>query len=254
MISLEPKLPELFELIKRADDAIMEIYNAESAIVTTKADNTPLTQADVASHDILTAGLARLFPDIPIVSEEGDEGQHAAIIQAETFWLIDPIDGTKEFLNRSGDFTVCVALVEAGVPTFGIVSAPAYGELYYGGPETGSFKKTLAGRTEQLHTTGERTGIVLGSRNHASAETLAYIAEHYPNSDIQAVGSQLKFTRIAEGLADAYPRIGSSMKLWDVAAGDAILVGAGGKIVRPDGSVLNYREPSLLIGDFVAAR
>lgn len=230
----------------------MEIYAARSAIVTLKADDSPLTQADQASHDILIKGLAELFPDIPIVSEEGDEQANSRMVQGDLFWLVDPIDGTKDFLNRTGDFTICVALVQSGVPVFGIISAPAHRATYYGGAGTGSYKQIEGEATKPIHVATEATHVVLGSLAEMKPATLAYIQEHYPSARIEAAGSQLKFCYVAEGRADAYPRMDSTMRLWDVAAGDAILTEAGGKVVRPDGSRVDYHTPSLLVGDFIA--
>lgn len=252
MTFTQDKLTALFELVQQADTAIMAIYETRSAVITMKADDSPLTQADMASHHILVEGLTRLFPDIPVVSEEGDTRENSELVQRKMFWLVDPIDGTKEFLNRSGDFTVCVALVEAGLPALGIISAPAHGVMYYGGPAMGSYKRSTDGKIRQIHVPTQKTGIVLGSRSHENEENAAYIEAHYAGCRLQAVGSQLKLPYIAEGQADAYPRIGSTMKLWDLAAGEAILVGAGGKVTRPDGSAVDYQTPTLLVGDFVA--
>src|SRR5262249_55909038 len=152
MINVQEHLDALLAIIQRADEVIMDVYNTHSAIATTKADNTPITQADVASHEVITRGLAALFPSIPIVSEEGDEQENIQTIQTigqGELWLVDPLDGTEEFLNRTGDFTVCVALVEDGLPVFGVISAPAHGLVYYGGPETGSYKRFRNKQTPQ---------------------------------------------------------------------------------------------------------
>jgi 3'(2'), 5'-bisphosphate nucleotidase len=251
MTDVTPQLPTLLNILVTANDAIMRIYNANETIVTDKEDGSPLTQADIAAHKIITLGLTKLFPHIPVVSEEGDLAANAKTVRDDTFWLVDPLDGTKEFIKRNGQFTVCIGLIERGVPTFGLLSAPALNEMWYGGPSRGSFKATHEG-VQPIHVSAQKTNIVLGSLTHPSPETDAYIADHYPGAHITEVGSQLKFTRIAEGQADVYPRIGAPLKLWDVASGHAVLAGAGGSIVRPDGSALDYNEPSMLIGDFVA--
>ncbi len=251
MMDITSRLPALLTMLTSASDAIMRIYNAGTAVVTAKEDASPLTQADIAAHEIITRGLARLFPQIPVVSEEGDPAINAQTVRHKAFWLVDPLDGTKEFIKRNGQFTVCIGLIKDGVPAFGLLSAPARNEMWYGGAAGGSFKVTREG-AQPIHVAEQKTGTVLGSLTHPSPETDAYIAHHYPNTSVTEIGSQLKFTRIAEGHADAYPRIGASLKLWDVAAGHAVLVGAGGSVTRPDGTALNYNEPSLLIGDFVA--
>lgn len=251
-MNIEAHLDELLATFRRADQAVMDIYRANSATVTVKADESPVTEADMASHDILTKALADIFPDTPVISEEGDAAQNRALLGSERFWLVDPLDGTKEFLLRNGEFIICAGLIEDGEPVFGVASAPALGVVYYGGPAMGSFKKQGEQAAQQLHVTKEPLGIVLGSRLEMDNATRSFIDKHYPGSKVRPIGSQLKFTQIAEGLADAYPRIGSTMKLWDVAAGHAILMGAGGSVTRPDGSELDYRSANMLAGDFVA--
>lgn len=246
------RLDDLLRLVARADAAIMEVYDARSAVVELKGDDTPLTQADMASHHILSDGLMALFPDIPVVSEEGDQAENARIVQSQRFWLVDPLDGTKEFIKRTDEFTVCVALIEQGAPTFGIISAPALGMTYYGGLAFGSFKLKAEEAALPIRVSKQSVGVVLGSRSFSEQGTATYIAEHYPDAEIKAVGSQLKFPYIAEGLADVYPRLGTTMRLWDVAAGQAILEGAGGYVARPDGSAIDYQATTLLAGDFVA--
>ncbi len=252
MEDIQKNLKELLAVVDEAGQAIMEIYNANSAIVEWKEDNTPLTQADIASHNILIGGLGRLFPDIPVVSEEGDKEVSVNYLNKDLFWLIDPIDGTKEFINRTEEFTICLALVKDGLPVFGIVDAPALHVTYYGGPEMGSFKMVSGEEPQQIHVSKEKLGIIMGSRLHYDEQTAAYIAEHYKGATVEHVGSQLKLPYIAEGRADAYPRMISPLSLWDLAPGQAIVEGAGGTVTKPDGSPLNYRDTSFKIGDFLA--
>lgn len=252
MIDIPNHLDALLSVVADASDAVMEIYDADSAVVQIKEDNTPLTQADLASHDIISAGLARLFPDIPVISEEGDKTENVSYLQSDAFWLVDPIDGTKEFIKRTDQFTICLALVVDGKPIFGIVAAPALDTVYYGGPSLGSFKIVGDQPAQQIHVSEQKLGIILGSRLHFDEATAAHIAEHYPDSKIEHVGSQLKLPYIAEGKADAYPRANSPLHLWDLAPGHAIVAGAGGTVTKPDGSPLNYRDESTKIGDFLA--
>lgn len=252
MVNVQEHLGKLLGVIQEADKAIMDVYDANSAVVEIKADDTPVTQADIASHHIVTRGLARLFPDVPVVSEEGDKETNLELVRGERFWLVDPLDGTKEFLARTGHFTICAALVENDVPTFGIISAPALGVTYYGGVGMGSFKKTQDQEPLPIQASQQRLGIVLGSRSDLNESTAQYIAEHYEGSKITQVGSQLKLPQIAEGLADAYPRIDGPLHLWDLAAGHAILTSAGGTVTRPDGSPVTYHSDNLKVGDFVA--
>lgn len=252
MTNVQKYLTELLEIIQKADAAIMKIYNARSAIVTTKSDSSPVTQADIASHEILIAGITKLFPSIPILSEEGNEQENRKTVKLKQFWLVDPLDGTKDFLSRTGDFTVCLALIEEDLPVFGIISAPAHGVVYYGGPGMGSYKMQAGKPGKPMHVSKTKRQVVLASISHPNKNNANYIAEHYAGYKIQQVGSQLKLPYIAEGKADAYPRIDSSMYLWDLAAGHAILVGAGGRVSRPDNSPIDYHNATLHVGDFLA--
>lgn len=252
MTQIETHLKELLGFVHEAARAVMDVYDSHSAVVETKADNSPVTQADIASHTILITGLKGIFPHIPLVSEEGDEEENRQAVQQAQFWLIDPLDGTKEFLARTDHFTICVALIEDDRPSFGIVAAPAFGMVYYGGPTYGSFKQTGNGKPVPIHVANKRTGVVLRSRSGFNQETSVFVERHYPEHEVRAVGSQLKLPHIAEGLADVYPRLNNALHLWDIAAGHAILVGAGGSVKRPDGSPIDYHSPNLLVGDFVA--
>jgi 3'(2'), 5'-bisphosphate nucleotidase len=251
---MELPLDKLLALVQKADTAIMDIYNAHSAVVNHKADDTPITQADVAAHHILVDGLQQLFPDVPVISEEGDQPENVKLIQQNKFWLVDPIDGTREFIKRTDDFTVCLALVEGGMPVFGIISAPAHSVVYWGGPATGSYKKESNGEPRPIHVADHALNTVLISRSSLDPLTGAYITKYYPSAHMMEVGSQLKLPYIAEGKADAYPRIGSTMHPWDLAPGQAILAGAGGSVKRPDGAPVDYQAANLQVGDFVASR
>lgn len=252
MINIESNLDQLLAMVRKADAAIMDVYTTDSAVVEWKADNTPLTQADKASHEIIAASLKQLFPDIPVVSEEGDELENEQNVKSDLFWLVDPIDGTKEFIARTGQFCICLALIEEGTPLFGIVSAPAMGVLYYGGKGMGSYRIEGTNSPQAIHVADHPVGVVLGSRTELDGPTVDYIKQHYPNATIEQIGAQLKLPRIAEGLADAYPRINGPLHLWDLAPGQAVLEAAGGIVTRPDGSPIDFRDPSLMAGDFVA--
>ena len=258
MVKLTPdQIAGILKAVREADEAIMAIYDdPDSLEVTTKPDGTPVTQADIAANEILTGGLKTLLPEIPVLSEEGDRNENLGLLARDRFWLIDPLDGTKTFIaGKTGHFTVCLALIEGHSPTFGVISAPALGETYFGGKEYGSFKNSgEGGRISLGDTAGRAAGIVLTSRGGFNRATEEYIENHYPDHERQTAGSQLKFTRIAEGLADAYPRIGGHLCTWDIGAGQAILEGVGGKIIRPDGSRIDYRAENMKAGDFVASR
>lgn len=252
MVQIETHLSELLDVLHEAALAVMDVYDSHSAVVEMKADHSPVTQADMVSHTILLARLTRLFPHLPLVSEEGDVEENRQAVKQARFWLIDPLDGTKEFLARTDQFTICAALIEDDLPSFGVVSAPALGITYYGSPAYGSFKQAGNGTPVPIHVANERTGVVLRSRSGFNHETRVYVEQHYPAHEVRAVGSQLKLPHIAEGLADAYPRLHNAIHLWDIAAGHALLVGAGGSVKRPDGSPIDYHSPNLLVGDFIA--
>jgi 3'(2'), 5'-bisphosphate nucleotidase len=245
-------LDAVMRVVHDANNAVLDIYNgAEVVTVTYKTDNSPLTYADTISHTLLTKGLLALDETIPIVSEEQSLEENENSRQREFYWMIDPIDGTKEFISHSDQFTICVALMHNGRPMFGIVSAPALGVLYYGGKNFGSFTVESGGEPIQLPSQIAPRKIY-GSISNTNEKTKKYIEEHYKVYEIESVGSQLKFTYVAEGKAAAYPRIGTDMKLWDIAAGHAIIEGAGGTVQRPDGSEINYADNGFLAGDFVA--
>jgi 3'(2'), 5'-bisphosphate nucleotidase len=234
---------ELFErLAIDAGRAIMEIYRGECA-VSHKADESPVTAADHAAEDIILRGLREAYPDIPCVAEEEVAGGHLPPELGNAFFLVDPLDGTKEFINKRPDFTVNIALVRNHVPEIGVVYAPAAGKLFGGRP----------GRAELIAvgpdgSQGERQPIsmracgakptVVASRSHRTPETDDYIAK-IGEVDLVSVGSSLKFCLLASGEADHYPRFGRTME-WDTAAGDAVLRAAGGLTRTLDGQPLAY--------------
>src|SRR5687768_9146901 len=203
MIDVEAKIGEVLNLVQEADKAVMAVYDSDDFKVEEKADGSPVTKADLASNEILLDGLKRLFPSVPIISEEGKESENTKIVSGEQFWLVDPLDGTNEFLARSGHFTICAALIEDNEPSFGIVSAPALGITYYGGPGMGSFRRKTGEKiSEPIHVATTKTGILLVSPSILNKATADYIAKIYPHYEIKAIGSQLKLPVIAEGKAD----------------------------------------------------
>lgn len=232
----------------------MEIYNASGEIVVDrKEDNSPLTDADRASHSCIAAGLRAHFPEIPVLSEEGGDISWAERSQWEMFFLVDPLDGTKEFINRNGEFTVNVALIIGSSPVFGVVFVPAQGQLYAGGPEYGAWLEVDGQPVRELKVpvaTEKECWNVVASRSHPSPE-LARFLERLPGYNQMPFGSSLKFCRVADGSADYYPRFGPTME-WDTAAGHAVLIGAGGKVVDPENVSLRYNKESLLNPIFLA--
>ena len=243
----------LLSVVENANSAIMEIYNNNSAIVEIKEDNSPLTQADIASHHIITKALAELFPSIPVISEEGSETENLEIVGQSTYWIIDPLDGTQDFVNRTGDFCIAIGLVADGRPIFGLVSAPTMDTVYYGGPLMGSYKKVGNAEAEQIHTSLLNPHVVAISRSHTSEVTEQYIRDNYPGATLKKLGSMLKQVALAEGKLDIYPVIDQKLNLWDVAAGQAIIEGAGGSLRRFDGASINWNETvDFKVGDFIA--
>ncbi len=243
-------ITKLIEIVQSADNAVMKIYNSNTTAVTNKVDSSPLTNADIASHDILVAGIKNIHPDISIISEEEYSNSDKIIKNKKPYWLIDPIDGTKDFINKTGEFTICVALMEDNIPAFGIVGAPALGELYYGGKGLGFFKVINNGIPQKIipKKSTKVTRVFAGGINQSTQE---FIDKHYFNAKVERLGSQLKFIAVAEG-EGAYPRLKTTMKTWDIASGQALVEGAGGSVTRPDGSQIDYTSTSLLAGDFIA--
>lgn len=225
----------LRRLALEAGDKIMEIYVQDDFEVRSKSDESPVTIADEAADALIDAGLRAAFPEMPLITEE-QAATHKT--QADTFLIVDPLDGTKEFINRRGDFTVNIALVERGVPTHGVVYAPARSRMFYTLPdgssveELGTLDKDQIGEQVSLNVAQADNAslTVVASKSHRDAQTDAYIAKYQVN-DMRSAGSSLKFCLVAAGEADLYPRLGRTME-WDTAAGHAVLRGAGGEVVR----------------------
>ena len=236
-----PLLDGLVAAALAAGVAIIEVY-AGPAEAATKADGSPVTLADERAEAIIARHLAALAPEIPVVAEEAVAAGNTPDCGA-LFFLVDPLDGTKEFLSRNGEFTVNIALVQDGVPVLGVVYAPALGLLYVGGAGVPArraqvVEHAIAGWAA-LRVRQVPAGLtVIGSRSHGGAENDAFIAR-LPLADFVAAGSSLKFCRLAEGAADLYPRMGRTME-WDIAAGHAVLNAAGGAVLTLDGAPLVY--------------
>jgi 3'(2'), 5'-bisphosphate nucleotidase len=245
-------LERIVEIASEASQLVMSYYNAPGSVVE-KGDASPLTMADLAANDLIVRALEALTPEVRVISEE------TAVPPAEErqawrqFWLVDPLDGTKEFLSRNGEFTVNIALVEDGVPVVGVVAAPAADVVYFARRGQGAWRRCGGGVTERICASpppADRTRVV-ESRSHPSAELEGYLATLGP-IERQRVGSSLKFCRIAEGAADLYPRFGRTME-WDVAAGDCLYRNStfdGSE--RP--SPLRYNQPTLSSPRFVVGQ
>lgn len=243
-------------LALEAGDAIMEIYGRDDFNVKSKSDDSPVTAADEAADALISAGLRAAFPDVVLVTEE----QAASHKQtATTFLIVDPLDGTKEFVQRRGDFTVNIAYVENGIPVRGVVYAPAKDRLFYTDAagrsveEAAPFDKITPGKVAEISVSDPDNDalLVVASKSHRDAATDEYIGR-YAVADMKSAGSSLKFCLVATGEADIYPRLGRTME-WDTAAGHAVLSGAGGHVVRfDDHTPLSYGKDDFANPFFIA--
>lgn len=239
-------------LAQDAAAAILGIYDSEFA-VQHKDDDSPLTAADLAAHRCIVDGLARLTPDIPVLSEESaHEVSTAQRRQWSRLWMVDPLDGTREFVKRNGEFTVNIALIEDGVAVFGVVQAPVTGGLWHGGATLGAFHRN-GGHDVPVRVRAPATSPlrVAASRSHRDTRTEAFIARMGEVEPL-GLGSSLKFCKLAEGGLDVYPRFGPTSE-WDTAAGQCVLEGAGGAVLDPQGRPFRYNQRDrILNGDFIA--
>lgn len=243
---------DIVDLAKKAGDAIMTIYNQDFAVYD-KNDASPLTEADLAAHHILVEGLERLT-NYPVLSEESSEEVKQERLNWNEYWLIDPLDGTKEFVKKNGEFTVNIALIQQGKPTFGVVYAPALKTLYVGDINQGAFKQEDGKNLEKITVRAKPAKtcdyIIVGSRSHQSEEFKAFIQD-YPDADIVSMGSSLKLCLVAEGKADIYPRLGLTCE-WDTAAAHAVVEAAGGQVLHAEtGKPLEYNKEDLLNPFFI---
>lgn len=242
----------VIDLARQAAGQIMAIYDT-AFDVEHKADASPLTAADLASHHCIVDGLRRLTPDIPVLSEESADG--VALEQRrrwDVLWVVDPLDGTREFVKRNGEFTVNIALVEHGVSVFGVIQQPVTGALWHGAQGAGAFRREGdADRAIHARQPASAPLRVAASRSHRDTRTEAFM-QRMGDTEPMAQGSSLKFCRIAEGAMDVYPRFGPTSE-WDTAAGQAIVEAAGGVVVDPRGRPLRYNQrDTVLNGDFLA--
>lgn len=243
-------LEQITNIARDAGEVILEVYGTDFE-VKGKADASPVTDADERAEACILAALAVLTPDIPVVSEEAAaEGGIPRV--GERFWLVDPLDGTREFVSRNGEFTVNIALIERGVPTLGVVLAPALGRIFGGARESGAFAEERGQRRVIACRRPPVEGLtVVSSRSHGDRDALeAFLAGRRVASSVFA-GSSLKFCLVAAGEADLYPRLGRTME-WDTAAGHAVLAAAGGRVTQVSGKDLTYGKPTFANPHFVA--
>ncbi|PTQ69745.1 3'(2'),5'-bisphosphate nucleotidase CysQ [Celeribacter persicus] len=255
-MDLDKLVPVMRRLAIEAGEKIMEIYNADDFEVKTKSDESPVTEADEAADALISAGLRAVFPDVALITEEQAASHN---LKADTFLIVDPLDGTKEFIKRRGDFTVNIAYVEKGVPLRGVVYAPARDRLFITDAsgqsyeEIGPFVPDTPGEMKKISvsTPDNEALMIVASKSHRDQATEDYLAK-YKAKDSKSAGSSLKFCLVATGEADLYPRVGRTME-WDTAAGHAVLLGAGGDVVRfDDHTPLTYGKPDYANPFFIA--
>jgi len=242
----------LLEIARNAGDAIMGFYKNDGTQTWVKADDSPLTQADLAAHQVIVDGLAKLTPDIAVLSEESTAISWQERQQWQQYWLVDPLDGTKEFIKQNGEFTVNIALIEHHKPVMAVVYAPALQKLYYANTEQGCFLVEPEQAEVKLSLTStysvEMPVRVVGSRSHPSPE-MAKFSEQFAQVEVVPTGSSLKLCLVAQGLADIYPRLGPTME-WDTAAGQCIAQCAGANVSQLDGEPLRYNATESLKNSF----
>jgi len=241
MPSNEKLLDELCSLAVTAGACILK-DKARTSSVTYKSDSSPLTSADLASHEAIAFGLKEIAPEVPVVSEEGTLPPFAERKKWGRYFLVDPLDGTKEFVKGGNAYTVNIALVDGGVPVVGVVYVPELGALYAGAEGVGAFKKEGEGGRQRIHVASscEPFPLVLGSSSHGSPEMGAFLAQ-LGEHELRRVGSSLKLCQIADGTAHIYPRFGPTSE-WDTAAGHAVVLHAGGRVLQLGGEPLNYNQ------------
>jgi 3'(2'), 5'-bisphosphate nucleotidase len=250
MPDAERLLPEIVKLAEEAAAVILDHYRDDAA-VRLKADASPVTAADEAAEAVILKGLATLTPDIPVVAEETVAAGRIPTLDDGPVWLVDPLDGTKEFISKNGEFTVNIALIAGSEPVLGVVLAPALGKAWWGARGHGAMARDggTAARPIAVRPKPERP-VAVASRSHADPQTDAFLDEAGVTARISA-GSSLKFCLVAEGKADLYPRFGRTME-WDTAAGHAVLSAAGGRVTTREGAPFLYRKPGFENPGFIA--
>lgn len=239
-------LAKVVKLAQQAGDAILSVYS-EQFEVTHKSDQSPLTVADLRSHEIISKGLLALTPSVPVLSEEASDIPFEQRREWTRYWLVDPLDGTKEFVSRNGEFTVNIALIENHVPVLGVVHVPVTSTTYTGAVGVGAFKQVDGMTSEPLRVRSPADSPlrIVGSRSHRGDTLDQYLPKLSPY-ELIAVGSSLKFCLVAEGSADFYPRFGPTSE-WDTAAAQAVVEAAGGRVVKTNGERLSYNTKADLL-------
>ncbi len=246
---LSSLLDEVEAVAQEAGAAIMAVYARDFSVLQ-KHDKSPLTEADMAAHEVITGRLSNLLPALPILSEEAVDDFSGTALSGR-YWLVDPLDGTKEFVKRNGEFTVNIALIENGRSILGVVYAPALNVAYLAAEGLGAFKEQSGKPRVPIHVAEHADGYpwrVVGSRSHAG-DSLAAFLHQLGSHELISMGSSLKFCLVAEGHADVYPRLGLT-SLWDTAAAQCVVEQAGGKVIQLNGVPLSYAEPGVILNPY----
>ncbi|MCY4209511.1 MAG: 3'(2'),5'-bisphosphate nucleotidase CysQ [Gammaproteobacteria bacterium] len=240
------------DIAKEAAEKIMEVYQTDFE-VRKKTDRTPLTRADMSSHDVICSRLTELTPDIPVLSEESAHVPYTTRKRWDEYWLVDPLDGTREFIKRNGEFTVNIALIRHGYPVLGVIYAPVKDLCYYAANSEGAHKQDKGAAAIRLSAKASNPNelVIAGSRSHGNKRQQAFFSSVGDRAETIAIGSSLKFCLVAEGVADIYARFGPTCE-WDSAAGQCIVEEAGGRVTDTDFTRLRYNaKESLLNPDFL---
>ena len=257
-MSVASLLPNVIAIGKQAGLAILDVYRRADHEVQHKQDDSPLTAADLASHRVITEALRALTPELPVLSEESASIAWSERKQWTRYWLVDPLDGTKEFIKRNGEFTVNIALIDHGVPVLGVVYVPVLGWCYSGALGEGAWIEK-EGQTQRIHaallSAGQQQLRVVASRNHRGDELDAWLTrvqQRYPQLELVSMGSSLKICLVAEGKADIYPRLALTSE-WDTAAAQAVLEAAGGTLLDSNGHEYRYNRKDDILNPYFFA-
>ncbi|KPK39010.1 MAG: 3'-5'-bisphosphate nucleotidase [Gammaproteobacteria bacterium SG8_47] len=240
-------LPQIVDLARDAGERILAVYRRGECNVERKPDSTPVTEADLVAHHAIIAGLAMLNADWPVLSEESEEIPYAERRQWQRYWLVDPLDGTREFIKRNGEFSVNIALIDGNAPVLGVVHAPVSGMSYYARRGGGAYKMDPQDRSQPIHVRSYRNGrvVVAGSRSHRGDSLNRFLA-NLPGYEIITMGSALKSCLVAEGKADIYPRLGPTSE-WDTGAAQCVVEEAGGSVTDTSMRPLRYNTKASLL-------
>ena len=247
----QESVEQIISIAIESGNAVMDIYKSVDLSVDFKEDKSPLTAADLASNKIIVKKLSAIFPDDLVVFEEGTKELRAKAMSNNRFWLIDPLDGTKEFINRNGEFTINIGLIVDKKPVFGVVYIPDKDVVYWGGDGFGAHKR-LANKDHKISVSKNPTPkVIIASRSHMTPDTAEFVS-NYPDAQIINAGSSLKICYVAEGRADIYPRFNGSFE-WDTAAADAVLRNAGGVMLTTDFKDFDYQKERLFNPGFICS-